>query len=236
MKAAILTLFIAATALAQTPKPLAALRLPLGPAVSTPQVKLDFESEPDDSTKAWAEEAAKHITEWWAHVARMLATENFKSPEQLVVHFKNELRVPAYRTPEGLFISVAWIKRRPDDFGMVIHEMTHAIQDYRRTPRSAGWLVEAIADYIRYWHYEPEAPHPRFDPAKATWRDAYTAAPHFLAWLVHKYDRRIVRNLDAALRAGTYEDAIFEKLTGKKLEVLWEDFVAPLKRSSTSQP
>lgn len=212
-------------------KPLAALRLHLTTGeMKTPDVKLEFESEPTPATKAWAEEAAATIREWWVPVARMLATETFKAPEQLTVHFKDKLKVPAYRTPEGLFISVEWITRRPDDFGMVIHEMTHAIQDYRRTPRDAGWVVEGIADYIRYWHYEPEAPHPRFDPAKATVRDAYTATPNFFAWLVHKYDRRIVRELDAALRAGTYEDALFEKLTGKNLDTLFTEFVTPLKR------
>lgn len=227
-----LALLIATTALAQqAPKPLAALRMPLTIAdVKTPEVKIDIEGEATPATKAWAEEAAQHVREWWPVVVRMLSTQDFKTPDQFVLHFKPELKVPAYRTPEGLFISIAWITKRPDDFGMVIHEMTHAIQDYRRTPRDAGWLVEGIADYIRYYHYEPESPRHRFNPEKASYRDAYGTTAAFLAWAMHKYDRRLVRELDAALRRADYNDALFEKLTGKPVDALWQEFIATVKR------
>ncbi len=227
----ILILALTTSALAQQPKSLDALRLPLTIVeIKTPEVKLDFEGEASPETKAWAELAAQHVREWWPQVVRMLSTQSFKTPEQFTLFFKKELKVPAYRTPEGLFISIAWITKRPDDFGMVIHEMTHAIQDYRRTPRDAGWLVEGIADYIRYYHYEPEAPRPRFDPAKASYRDAYGTTASFLAWAMHKYDRRLVRELDAALRRNDYTDALFEKITGKPVDALWQEFVAPKQR------
>lgn len=210
-----------------TVKELASRRLHLTSGnISTPDVKVVFDGTPDDATKAWAGEAAALVREWWPQVARLLATENFRSPEQLTLFFKPELKVPAYRTAEGLYINVSWITKRPDDFGMVIHEMTHAIQDYRKAPRDAGWLVEGIADYIRYWHYEPEASRPRFDPAKASYRDAYGTTATFLAWLVAKHDRRIVRRLDAALRKGEYKDALFEEITGKNLDTLWQEFIA----------
>ena len=223
-------LILAASAFAQQPKPLAALRLPLTVGeVKTPDVKLDFEGDVSPETRVWAEEAAIQVREWWPQVVRMLSTQDFKTPELFVLHFKKELKVPAYRTPEGLFISIAWITKRPDDFGMVIHEMTHAIQDYRRTPRDAGWLVEGIADYIRYYHYEPESPRPRFDLAKASYRDAYGTTAAFLAWAMHKYDRRLVRDCDAALRRADYSDALFEKITGKTVDVLWQEFVGSLK-------
>ncbi len=226
----LLALAVSVSALAQDAKPLAALRLPLTIAdVKTPEVKLDFEGDVSPETKAWAEEAAVQVREWWPQVVRMLSTQEFKSPEQFVLHFKKELKVPAYRTPEGLFISIAWITKRPDDFGMVIHEMTHAIQDYRRTPRDAGWLVEGIADYIRYYHYEPESPRPRFDVTKASYRDAYGTTAAFLAWAMHKYDRRLVRELDSALRRNDYTDALFEKITGKTVDVLWAEFIATKK-------
>jgi hypothetical protein len=216
-----------ASAVASVPKTLASRRLHLTTtAVTVPEVKVEFEGEVDAETKEWAEEAASTVREWWPQVARLLSTEEFRSPEQLVLNFKKELKVPAYRTAEGLFISVAWIKKRPDDFGMVIHEMTHSIQDYRRTPREAGWLVEGIADYVRYWHYEPETSRPRFNPEKASYRDAYGTTATFLAWLVAKYDRRIVRRLDAALRKREYKDALFEEITGKNLDALWQEFIA----------
>jgi len=208
-------------------KPLAAMRLPLTAKTSaTPKVKIAFEGEPTAGVRAWADEAARVVTEWWPQVAHLLATDDFHSPEQLTLTFKKELKGPAHRTTDGLFIGVPWITVHPDDFGMIIHEMTHAIQDYHGAPKDAGWLVEGIADYIRYWHYEPEVPHRRIDPAKASCRDGYSTTGAFLAWLIVKYDRRTVPRLDAALRAGKYSDAVFEEITGKALDPLWNEFLA----------
>jgi hypothetical protein len=34
-----------------------------------------------------------------------------------------------------------------------------------------------------------------------------------------------VRRLDAALRKGDYDDAIFRKITGRDLPELWDEFV-----------
>jgi hypothetical protein len=208
-------------------KPLAALRLPLTVANSAaPEVKLAFEGTPTAAVRAWAEEAAKQVREWWPQVAHLLATEQFKAPATLVLQFKSGLKEPAFRNAEGLTINIDWISKHPDDFGMIIHEMTHAIQDYHGVPRDAGWLTEGIADYVRYWHYEPEVPHRRIDPAKASYRDGYSTTGAFLAWLIVKYDRRTVRRLDAALRSGKYSDAIFEEITGKALDPLWSEFLA----------
>jgi hypothetical protein len=165
------------------------------------------------------------VREWWPQVARLLATEQFQSPATLTLRFKPAQKAPAFRTAEGLTINTDWITKHPDDFGMIIHEMTHAIQDYHGTPKDAGWLVEGIADYIRYWHYEPELPRRGIDLMKASYRDGYSTTGSFLAWIVAKYDRRTVRSLDAALRAGKYTDAIFEEITGKALDPLWSEFL-----------
>jgi hypothetical protein len=207
-------------------KPLAAMRLPLtAKTAAAPKMKIVFEGEPTAAVRAWADEAARVVTEWWPQVAHLLATDDFHSPEQLTLTFKKELKGPAHRTADGLFISVPWITAHPDDFGMIIHEMTHAIQDYHGAPKDAGWLVEGIADYIRYWHYEPELPRRGIDLMKASYRDGYSTTGAFLAWIVAKYDRRTVRRLDAALRAGKYTDAIFEEITGKALDPLWSEFL-----------
>lgn len=208
-------------------KPLVAQRLHLtAKTAATPKVKVVFEGEPTAGVRAWADEAAHLVIEWWPQVARLLATDDFRPPEQLTLTFKKELKGPAHRTTDGIFIGVPWITAHPEDFGMIIHEMTHAIQDYHGVPQGAGWLTEGIADYIRYWHYEPELPRRGIDLAKASYRDGYSTTGAFLAWIIVKYDRRAVRRLDAALRAGKYTDAIFEEISGKALDSLWSEFLA----------
>ena len=50
-------------------------------------------------------------------------------------------------------------------------------------------------------------------------------AAAFLAWTCARYDRRLVRVLDKALRNGSYSEALWTQVTGKKLEELWAEFV-----------
>ena len=46
--------------------------------------------------------------------------------------------------------------------GVAVHELVHVVQQYDRAQRSCprppipGWVVEGIADYIRWFLYEPE--------------------------------------------------------------------------------
>ena len=211
-------------------RPLTAMRLPLtAKAVVAPKVKIAFEGEPTAEVRAWAEESARVVNEWWPQVAHLLATDDFHAPEQLTLTFKKELKGPAHRTADGLFISIPWITKHPEDFGMIIHEMTHAIQDYHGVPKDSGWLTEGIADYIRYWHYEPEVPRRPIDLKKASYRNGYGTTGAFLAWIMVNYDRRTVRRLDAALREEKYSDAIFEEITGKALDPLWAEFIQSLR-------
>lgn len=208
-------------------KPLGAQRLHLTrKVIATPRVKIVFEGEPTPLVRDWANEAGSVVVEWWPQIARLLATDAFQPPSELALIFKRELSAPAVRTHEGIFISIPWITAHPDDFGMLVHELTHAIQDYPAAIRNAGWLVEGIADYVRYWHYEPELERPRLDPAKAHYRDGYGTSASFLAWLVARHDRRIVRTLDAALRAGQYQPELFQTITGVELDELWKQFQA----------
>lgn len=208
-------------------KALSARRLHLTRNVATtPRLKIVFEGEPTQAVRDWADEAGALVIEWWPQVAHLLATEKFTPPTELALIFKRELSAPAVRTREGIFISIPWITSHPEDFGMLIHEMTHAIQDYPAPPRDAGWLVEGIADYIRYWHYEPELERPRLDFSKAHFRDGYGTSAAFLAWIVARYDRRAVRKLDAALRAGEYQPQLFATITGVELDTLWQEFKA----------
>jgi hypothetical protein len=71
------------------------------------------------------------------------------------VVFKKNMDGVAYTSNKTITIAADWVKKHPDDYGMVVHELTHVVQSYKRPGRGTGWLVEGIADYIRFFQYEP---------------------------------------------------------------------------------
>lgn len=192
-----------------------------------PTIELDVSDVADlPEVVRWAEESKSLCEKWFPIVCRFLATDEWKSPKEIKLIFKRELKVPAFASGSTIHISAKWIQEHSDDFGCVIHELTHVIQAYPNSRNKPGWLVEGIADYIRFWKYEPEVPRPRIDREKASYRDSYRTTAAFLAWISWKYDKRIVPRLDSALRQGMYSDAIFGDVTGRSLDALWEEFVA----------
>lgn len=216
---------------AQADEALAKLRYPLSKSdgIRIPTFVLDLSEVPDnDSAKAWAEEAKRLCEDWFPVICRFLATEKWIPPETVRLAVKRDLDAPGVTSGGTIQVSLKWITQHPDDFGMVIHELTHVIQNYPPDKSTPGWLVEGIADYIRYWKYEPEIPRPRLDPKTAHYHQGYGTTGAFLAWLVKKYDRRIVLRLDAVLRVKAYHPKIFHDVTGKSLDDLWQEFVGDL--------
>jgi hypothetical protein len=202
---------------------------PLAKPLPAPNVTIDVTDVPE--ALPWAEQARALVREWFPLVCQLLATERYKPPKTLKLTFRKEIPAPAYSTGDEITINGKWIHDHPDDFGMVIHEMTHVIQAYPPgRANKPGWLVEGIADYIRWWRYEPESPRTPIDPQRASYRDSYRTTAAFLAWVVGKYNRALVPELDRALRSRSYTDDLFKQLTGKSLDDLWSEFVGTIRR------
>ncbi len=91
-----------------------------------------------------------------------------------------------------------------------------------------GWLVEGISDYIRFFKFEP-GKLGRINARTAHYDGSYRVSAAFLAYLTEKYDKEIVKKLNALLREGRYEENAFQKLTGKPLKELDEEWRATLK-------
>jgi len=72
------------------------------------------------------------------------------------------------------------------------------VQSYKG---GVGWLTEGIADYVRYFKYEPKPTPPKITRRPAT-RTATKTSATFLAWLEKSKDKEIVRKLNELLRTG----------------------------------
>jgi hypothetical protein len=213
-------------------EPLARFVYPLAKSeqLRTPKFELDLsEVSGDEQLAAWGNCAKNLCEDWFPIMCRFLATDDWSPPETVRLVVKKELQAPGVTSGATISVSAKWVSAHPDDLGMVIHELTHVIQNYP-PGRSPGWLVEGIADYIRYWKFEPEKPHSTINPAKASYRDGYGTSAAFLAWITWKYDKQLVPRLDAALRKQQYNETIFHDLTGKDLETLWQEFLAAQRR------
>ena len=84
---------------------------------------------------------------------------------------------------------------------------------------------KGIADYVRYFKYEPKPTPPKVS-SKANYKDGYKTSATFLAWMEKTKDKDIVRKLNDLLRTGKYKEEVFKEWTGSDLETLWKDFIA----------
>lgn len=122
--------------------------------------------------------------------------------------------------------SPKWMLQNPGDIDVVTHEVFHVVQSY---PRGAGpgWLVEGITDYVRFKYGVDHAGAnwalPDYNP-KHSYTNSYRITGRFLAWLEKHVDRKIVDELDAALRTRTYGPDTWVRVTGKSLDELWQAY------------
>jgi hypothetical protein len=195
-----------------------------------------------DSTEApelaeWGRRAKALVERWHPVIAGLLRSDRFTPPGEVRIVFKKHMRGVAYARGSTIVIAADWVRGHPDDYGMVAHELTHVIQSYGRSRRPGpSWLVEGIADYVRFYHYEPET-RLAVDPRRASYRDGYRTTAMFLAWVEETHDRDIVGKLNEALRRGEYRDELFEARTSKTLDELWGTFAASLERKGvTARP
>lgn len=187
-----------------------------------PEFKIDVSQAPE--SREWAEKAKALCEEWWPKVAEALASEGWKAPKEVLLHFDPTYPGVAATSGAKIRISTEWIKKRPDDFGMVIHEMTHVVQAYPRG--GPGWVTEGVADWIRYVFYEKRPLIPK-GKRKGSYKDAYWTAASFLGWVADQHDPKLISKLNASMRSGKWSDGIWKELTGKELDALWAAYTAP---------
>ena len=185
---------------------------------------VDTNDAPD--LKEWGNKAGTLCVEWFPKIAALLPSDGFTAPKDVTLYFDPKMKGVAHALGGKITISAAFVRGHPDDWGMVVHELTHVVQSYPNG--GPGWLIEGIADYIRIVHFEPQAPRPKLDPAKASYKDAYKTAAMFLEWIEQHHTAGVVVKLNAALRAGAYKDELWANLTGKTVDELWALFMKSL--------
>jgi hypothetical protein len=199
------------------------------PQVATFRFPVEYRVDASEAPelKPWADQSARLCERWYSRVVEELGAERTRPPRRVRLQLKKKYPVPAAAGGGEIFASVDWFQEHPDDVGALIHETAHIIQRYRG-PDNPGWLVEGVADYVRFFKFEPPDAIGGFDRKTAKYSDGYRTTARFLDYVVRKYDAKLVFKLNQAMHEGQYRDAIWKESTGKTLEELGAEWKASL--------
>jgi hypothetical protein len=186
-------------------------------------VKVTVDASQVPELQEWADQAKALCEEWYPKVSEFLATPGFAPPREMTIVFEKDKKGVADTSGNRIRVAADWIRKHPEDTGMIVHELVHVVQGYRNG--GPGWLTEGIADYIRYFQYERKGITPR-DLRRGSYKDGYRTAASFLAWTAQKHDKELIKKLHAAMRAGTGREELFKEWTGKDVETLWKEYLA----------
>jgi hypothetical protein len=187
-------------------------------------ITMDTTGVPD--LDAWGQKAAEDCVKWYPILCDLLNSPDFKPYSKIRLRIKN-MRGVAATGRDGIDISAGYVRQHTNDFGMVIHELTHVVQAYPSP--DPGWVTEGIADYVRIAHFEPQAPRPRIDLSKATYHDSYKTSAMFLEWVEKKYDKQLITKLNRVMRESSFKIELFKDYTGKTVDELWKEYTDTLR-------
>ena len=168
------------------------------------------------------------LQKWYPLIVKMLPGEGFTAPAKFSVTFTTSYHGVAATSGDRIVCDPSWYRQqlKGEAIGSIVHELVHVVQQYGRG-RRPGWLVEGIPDFIRWFLYEPQTHgaeiRPR-DAARARYDASYRTSANFLNFVVGKYDKDLIRELNTALREGRYDAEIWKTRTGRTVEELADEW------------
>jgi hypothetical protein len=228
------SMFVIGTAKASPGKKLTAIRVKVTKDMDHPLAvrEFEFDTDPpvaaykypveytvdttdDPSLKEWGDKVARLCEKEYPKINEALKSDGFKPRTQVAMTLRADYKGVAAAGNGRITGSVKYFKDRPADVGAMVHETVHIVQSYRGRG-NPGWLVEGIADWYRFFLYEPENIG-RLNVDRARYDASYRVSARFLDYVTQKYDKEVVKKLNAAMRKGEYKEDLWETYTKKKL-------------------
>ena len=198
------------------------------------QITLDASDAPE--LWDWVQkEVGPMARERYPKLGTMLASAEFEAPRRVSISFRQDMGGVAATSGTRVRCAARWFQDNLEGeaLGAVFHELVHVVQQYNRAPlaagavRAPGWLVEGIADYVRWFKFEPQsrgAEITRRNLSRARYDGNYRISANFLNWVTETYDPDLVPRLNAAVRQGRYSEGLWHDRTGhtvQELGALW---------------
>jgi len=188
----------------------------------------------------WAQhQLAPVLAAWYPKIVALLPSEGYTAPAHFHLTIKPMDGV-AYTSGTEVVASSSWCASqiKGEAVGSLIHELVHVVQQYHG--HSPGWLVEGMADYVRWFLYEPQSHgadlvwmrqrgrnfSPRYDAS-------YRVTANFLDWAATKYDAKLGPEVNAVLREGKYAEDFWKQHTGKTVQELGAEWKQEIQNQLT---
>jgi outer membrane protein assembly factor BamB len=199
------------------------------PAIAIFKYPIEFAVDVTDAPEMqpWAEKVARICELAYPMINEELQSDGYRPPHYVTMTLKSRYRGVAEASGNRITGSVKFFTDHPDDVGAMVHETAHVVQQYKGRG-NPGWLVEGVADYVRFFKFEPSNLG-RIDIERARYNSSYRVSAAFLAWVSARYDKQLVLKLNRLMREGKYNDEVFAELTGKQLDELDQEWRATLK-------
>jgi hypothetical protein len=198
---------------------------PISAALSQESVTVDLDTTEVPEHVEWGRTAQELLRDWHPRIANLLSSPGVVSPSGLSLKLKKSEKGVGATSGTKIVVFSNWIEEHPEDFGLVIHELVHVIQQY--PGKEPEWVSEGIADYIRWAIYEGK-PQRLFPVPKSGdgYKKGYQAAAGFFLWLETHESPGIVRRLNTAMRNSEFDPSLFEELAGDDIAALWKRYAA----------
>jgi hypothetical protein len=195
--------------------------------------------------KQWAEtKLAPVLVEWYPKIVAYLPGKGYSAPQKVKVVIRPGRGV-ADTVNATIKAYTPWLKREQDreSAGALVHELVHVVQSYRwakhkgKPKPNPGWLVEGLADYFRWYHFEPQSHGADIAPKnikRSNYDGGYRVTANFLNWMSGAYGEKLIPELNAAMREGNYDADFWTAHTGKSVEQLGAEWKESLERSTGS--
>ncbi len=197
---------------------------------------LDATEAPD--LQQWcAEKLIPEMDAWYPKIIAMLPVEGFTPSHNIKftlkesTHLRSMKGVPAFATGNGVYINAKFARdeQAREAIGAGIHEVVHVVQfggkwESKRADngRPPSWVFEGVADYIRWFLYEPQSKGAEItarNVGRAKYNDSYRVTANFFDWVIKNHEKDLMRKLNVATHNG-YSDDLWKEWTGKTLEEL----------------
>jgi Peptidase of plants and bacteria len=193
-----------------------------------------FSSGPDDVTPPYSSAVIRKLkdqvlaygstveTAYPLVVQVLQPTHSVRAPISIVISFRFKLAA-AQTDGSRIRVNAGYALDNPNDLGLIVHELVHVVQAYRAD--DPKWLVEGMADYVRYYWFERSTARP-VNVARLPATTGYKVTAQFLDWVVRTYDSKLIPQLNKALYEGVYSEEIWKEFTSKSLEELGKEWLA----------